>query len=246
MIKPFIGTSGWHYDDWKVKFYPDKLPKAKWLEYYCTKFNTVEINATFYRFFKDETFHNWAQQTPEDFKFVLKAPQLITHRKYLKNCEDTIKEFSRSANLLEDKLGLILLQLAPKTIYDPEVLKKALLEFKDPKKVVVEFRSEKWLNEDIFIMLKELGVVFCSIDTPALHVNEIVTSETAYFRMHGRDQMYTYDYTDNDLIEISHVIKKVIEKGAKRVYAFFNNDVNCYAPKNALRLKEILNEKHHI
>jgi uncharacterized protein YecE (DUF72 family) len=183
-----IGTSGWTYDHWKGTFYPPDIPKTKWFEYYTTLFSTVEINATFYRFFKDQTYYKWRDTSPDDFVYVLKAPKLITHRKYLLEAEREIKEFYRSVSLLEEKFGLVLLQLAPQTPYDPERLYKALHAFSNPSKIAVEFRHTQ------------------------LH-------------------------------EVGDLCSKMAAQGAKTVYIFFNNDFGGFAPKNALRLKEIVGVK---
>ncbi len=125
-MKYYIGTSGWSYDDWKGRFYPEGTAKKKWLQYYASQFNTVEINAAFYRRFQPKTYKGWAEKAEPGFKYVVKAPQLITHRKFLKDVDDNCKEFAESASHLGDKFGLILLQLHPKMPYEPERLRKAI------------------------------------------------------------------------------------------------------------------------
>src|SRR5512136_2995851 len=115
-----IGTSGWTYDHWKGTFYPDGLAKSRWFDYYAEQFPAVEVNATFYRRFADQTYVKWLERAPAGFIYVLKAPKLITHRKYLVDAEEDIRLFWRSACILEDKLGLVLLQVAPGTPYDLE------------------------------------------------------------------------------------------------------------------------------
>jgi len=159
-VRYLVGTSGWSYPHWQGIFYPADHPKSRWFEYYAGKFSTVEVNATFYRFFKDQTYHNWRDKAPENFKYVLKAPRLITHRKYLKDAQEQIKEFWQLASLLEDRLGLILLQPTPSTPYDPDRLKKALLAFGDPRKIAIEFRHNRWLTEGTRELLQEVGSVF--------------------------------------------------------------------------------------
>jgi len=239
-INFFVGTSGWSYNHWKGLFYPEKWPKTRWFEYYAWVFTTVEINATFYRFFKDETYQKWHNNSPPGFHYVLKAPKLITHRKYLIDTEDVIKGFWNSASILENKFGMILLQLAPATPYDPERLKKALLAFENPKKVAVEFRHKKWMTGEIKSLLEETGAVFCVVDSPNIELIDWLTSDTAYIRCHGRSKWYAYDYTDNDLKEIAELAHKLKTNGATKVYIFFNNDFNGYAPKNALTLIDLL------
>lgn len=105
-----IGTSGWYYDHWKGIFYPSGLPRKKWLAFYYERFNAVEINAPFYRHFKDTTFFNWATGVPGDFLFVFKVPRIITHRKYLKNCREDIKVFESQCLLIQEHYGMALMQ----------------------------------------------------------------------------------------------------------------------------------------
>lgn len=171
---------------------------------------------------------------------MLKAPRFITHRKHLKEAEEQIESFWRSAALLEDTLGLILLQLAPSTAYDPDRLKQALLTFGDSRKVAVEFRHKKWLTEEIRDLLKETGAVFCTADSPESELMDWVTSDSAYIRLHGREQWYAYDYSLQELREIAALAKSMARLGAQKIYIFFNNDVNGYAPRNALMLLEML------
>ena len=240
-IDILIGTSGWSYPHWQGNFYPDDWPKSRWFEYYVTKFKTVEVNATFYRFFQDQTFQKWYDRAPDDFRYVLKAPRLITHRKYLENVEEQITSFWRSALLLKEKFGLILLQLAPSTPYDLDRLKKALSAFGDASKVAVEFRHNRWLTEETRAHLREAGSIFCNVDSPKTELTDWVTSQVAYVRLHGRRQWYGYNYTADELQEIRDCVIRIKKLGAKKVYVFFNNDLDGYAPKNALKLIKMVN-----
>jgi uncharacterized protein YecE (DUF72 family) len=238
---PYLaGTSGWTYADWKGRFYPEKLPRTKWLTFYAGQFTAVEVNATFYRTFKDSTFRNWRERVPEGFCFVLKAPQLITHRKYLIEVEDLVRSFWGSAALLEEKLGLILLQVAPQMPYQPERLRAALKAFGDPSRVAVEFRNDHWLTSEIFGMLEELGVCFCNPDSPRERASGRLTSNTGYLRMHGRSHWYAYNYPEEELREIAGIARGMVERGAQKVYLFFNNDYQANAPRNASRLLDML------
>jgi uncharacterized protein YecE (DUF72 family) len=235
-----VGTSGWTYDHWKGSFYPDDLARVRWFEYYAAHFPTVEINATFYGHFKDQTYQKWRDQAPPGFRYVLKAPRLITHRKYLLGVESDIREFWRSAALLEDRLGLILLQIAPGMPYDLERLRSALLAFGDPHRVAVEFRRSDWFVEEIYALLRELGAVFCSVDSPSMHAGARITSDTGYIRLHGREQWYVHDYSVPELEEIAALARRMAASSAKTVYIYFNNDIGGYAPQNALALIRLL------
>jgi uncharacterized protein YecE (DUF72 family) len=235
-----VGTSGWTYEHWKERFYPAGLPKNRWFEFYLTRFPTVEINATFYRFFKDQTYLNWRERTPAGFKFVLKAPRLITHLKHLLDVEDDVRQFWNSVTLLGDKLGLVLLQIAPDTPYDPVRLRRAIQAFGNPHQVAVEFRREDWYNEEIRGLLQEIGAVFCDADSPRFQLTGWVTSPNGYLRLHGRENWYSYNYSDEDLREIASKARQMQVNGASRIFIFFNNDLEAYAPANALSLLKFL------
>ncbi|MDZ7267690.1 MAG: DUF72 domain-containing protein [candidate division KSB1 bacterium] len=235
-----VGTSGWTYPEWQGVFYPEDWPKRRWFEYYAGKFAAVEVNATFYRTFKDQTYHKWREQAPAAFRYVLKVPRVVTHRKRLKEVEAEIKNFWRSASLLEDKLGLLLLQLAPGMTYDPERLKTALLTFGDAGKVAVEFRDHRWLTGEVKDVLKETGAIFCAVDSPKSRPVDWVTAEVAYIRLHGRQRWYNYDYSTGELREIAALAGRLVESGAGTVYIFFNNSVHGYAAQNALALQTML------
>lgn len=239
-MKFLVGTSGWSYSHWKGVFYPGGHPQKRWFEYYAKRFPTVEINATFYRFFPDGTYNNWRERAPGGFLYVLKTPRLITHRKKLLNAGGDIKRFAESASLLGDRFGLVLLQLAPGLPYDPERLREALGAFGDPGKVAVEFRHEDWLTGEVRELLGELGAAFCAADSPKSEPLDWVTGETAYIRLHGRKKWYAYDYTESELDGIAALARRMSRLGAKRVYIFFNNDLGGYAPKNALTLMGML------
>jgi uncharacterized protein YecE (DUF72 family) len=241
-MKFLVGTSGWSYSHWKGVFYPQDLPQSKWFGFYAQRFGTVEVNATFYRTFKDETYRKWYENAPESFRYVLKTPRFITHRKYLVDAGESIKRFCESASLLKEKFGMFLLQLAPGTPYDPDRLKTALQAFENPGKVAVEFRHKRWLTEETRQLLRELGAVFCVVDAPKTELLDWVTSDSAYIRLHGREHWYSYDYSTRELHEIADLAKRMAESGANRVYVFFNNDLDGYAPKNALELMGMLGE----
>ncbi len=236
----FVGTSGWTYEHWKGNFYPATLSRARWFEHYAAIFTTVEVNATFYRTFKDQTYQNWYRKAPPGFTYVLKAPRPITHYKHLEDVSGEIHAFWRSISLLEDKLGLVLLQVAPDTPYDPDRLQKALLAFPEPTQVAVEFRHDQWFNDEIRGLLSSLGAAFCDADSPRSRLRGWVTSHTAYIRLHGRRHWYSYNYSDAELADISERAKMMSAEGASRVFIFFNNDYEGYAPLNAQTLQKML------
>jgi uncharacterized protein YecE (DUF72 family) len=237
-----VGTSGWTYDHWKNLFYPEKLPRKAWLEYYSSQFSTVEINATFYGWFKDQTYINWRNRTPPGFRFVLKAPRLITHRKFLVDVTLDIQKFWASASLLGEKFSMVLLQIAPGMSYDVDLLHKALVEFPDPHKVAVEFRNDQWLNPEVFSMLKDTGACLCNPDSPRNRLTGNLTSRIGYIRLHGRKHWYSYNYSDSELQEMAILGLNLTSQGAEEIFFFFNNDFNGYAPRNATTLYKFLTD----
>lgn len=236
----FIGTSGWTYDHWKGRFYPQDLPQKSWFDYYAGKFSAVEVNATFYRTFKDQTYNNWRQRAPQGFGYVLKAPRLITHRKYLLGVEEDIRSFYHSCSLLLDKFEMILLQVAPNMPFDLQRLYKALSAFPDPRRVAVEFRRTEWFKQETLSLLKDLGASICNVDSPQQKIAGELTSNRAYLRLHGRSNWYAYNYSYDELAEIADVARGLVSEGANRVYIFFNNDFEGFAPANALTLQGML------
>ena len=239
----FVGTSGWTYAHWKGSFYPADLPNKRWFDYYASHFSSVEVNATFYRTFKDETYLKWRECSPTGFGYVLKAPKQITHRKYLLDVEADIKDFYQSCGLLQEKFEMILLQVAPNMHYDLPRLQKALHAFPDPSRVAVEFRRSEWLNQSILDLLREVGATLCNVDSPQHRLSDLLTSQRAYLRLHGRNHWYAYNYSDEELGEIAKLSKEVAMRGAKKVYIFFNNDFHGYAPINAMTLSKILKKQ---
>ena len=235
-----VGTSGWSYDHWKGRFYPEGLAKSHWFHFYAQHFNTVEVNATFYRRFADKTYHKWREQAPDGFRYVLKTPRLITHRYQLNNVTELISDFSRSCHLLEEKLGLILLQLPPNMPYNPERLSTALHYFDNPSLVVVEFRHQQWLTQETFTLLGKLGANYCNPDSPDHQLTGLLTGKHGYLRLHGRRQWYADKYNHRELQSIAETARQLQDQGAKEVFIFFNNDFEGYAPENAADLLQLL------
>lgn len=237
--KYYLGCSGWYYDDWKGRFYPEKLSKSKWLEYYSKYFNTVEINNTFYRFPSAKVVRGWYKRTPDHFKMTLKANQIITHRKRFKNTQGTINKFYNLAEQLEDKLACILFQLPPLILKDIAFLKNVLQQLDTSKNNVIEFRHSSWFDAEVYEILKDFGVNFCSISSSDLPEELTVTGETAYVRFHGKGtERYTYSYSRNEIEEWKEKIKK---SNASKVFCYFNNDYKAHAPRNCITLTEIIN-----
>jgi uncharacterized protein YecE (DUF72 family) len=243
MGKVFIGTSGWVYEDWQEKFYPTDLKSEECLEYYSKRFNSVEINSTFYHLPRQKTFENWHDKTPDEFAFSAKLIKYITQNLKLKNATEPLANFLQSAKHLENKLSVVLVQLPPNFAKNNERLKDFLKLTRKPQaktRWAFEFRHESWLEQETFDILRRFDAGFVIQDSAGRWpTEEIVTSDFVYLRFHGPGELYSSSYSEE-------MLKRWAEKIAKRssqrldVYAYFNSDVNAYAPANAIKLKEIL------
>ena len=232
-----VGTSGWHYDDWRGPFYPEKLPKTKWFEHYARHFDTVEINNTFYQLPKEQTFKNWHNQAPDNFLFTVKANRYITHIKRLKDAEEPLERFLGRASLLKDNLGPILYQLPPSLHKNLDRLGTFIQLLPRDRTAVFEFRHESWFSEDVYELLREFSAALCIHDMPGVATPRMVTSDVIYIRFHGSTGKYEGDYPESTLRDWAGWLKKHI-KGIRSVYAYFNNDIHGYAVRNAKTLRD--------
>ena len=239
MTRYYIGTSGWHYDDWRGRFYPEKLPKAKWLEFYAQHFNTLELNNTFYHLPTENAFKNWYESSPPGFIFAVKASRYITHIKRLKDCQEEIKKFTSRAALLKGKIGPLLYQLPPGLRYDNAKLVDFLKILPCELKHVIEFRHASWFTEEAYEILRRHKVGFCVFDMPKLASPIIATTDYAYIRFHGSDSLYSSRYTDKEMADWAKKIKR-LAKNLESVYIHFNNDIAGYALENAEMIREYL------
>ncbi|MBT1702391.1 DUF72 domain-containing protein [Chryseosolibacter indicus] len=238
MKKWWVGCSGFSYKHWKGKFYPDNVPQKKWFEYYCENFNTVELNVTFYRVPTLETFKSWYTRSPEDFRFTVKAPRLITHYKRFKNITSEVQNFYGLVREgLADKLGTVLFQLHPKFEYSEANL-ELLLKHMDPSyNNVIEFRHASWWSAHVYKELKKANVTFCSISYPGLPDDVLKTASVMYYRFHGIPQLYLSSYNEEELSSIISDIKR--QRGVEEVYIYFNNDIDVHAIHNARTVQQL-------
>jgi uncharacterized protein YecE (DUF72 family) len=237
----YIGCSGWHYLHWRSQFYPAEAKPVDFLSLYLKHFDTVEINNSFYRLPSPSTLMNWKNTVPSDFKFSVKASRFITHNKKLKDSADSFALFFNRIALLGDSLGPILFQLSPQWKYNGERLKEFLSQLPLGNKYVFEFRNHDWMREEAFVLLQKYQATFCIHDMAGSQTPEILTSKTAYVRFHGPKGTYEGGYSGAIL---KHWAYKIIEwrKNNIQSYIYFNNDIGGFAPKDALRLKRLIND----
>jgi len=234
-----IGTSGWHYDDWRSRFYPEKLPKAKWLEFYAQQFSTVELNNSFYRLPSEEAFNKWHDSSPAGFTFAVKVSRFITHIKRLKDCDEAVENFMSRAAGLKEKLGPLLCQLPPGLHRNDETLENFLKKLPQSLKHVIEFRHQSWLEEGVFDILRQYNTGLCVFDMPKMSCPLLATADFGYIRFHGGESLYSSCYTDE---ELSGWAKRIagLAQSLDSVYIYFNNDIAGYAVENAVTIREYL------
>jgi uncharacterized protein YecE (DUF72 family) len=238
--KVYVGTSGWTYDDWSGPFYPEGISGSKRLEFYAEKFDTVEVNATFYRLPTQTMIDAWNRRLKKSFHLVLKGSRLITHRKKLANCEDAVDEFFVRALKL-DALRVVLWQLPPSIRKDAERLDAFLCELPGKVRYAVEFRHKSWWDDEVADVLAGHDAAFAAISHPSLPADVLPTTDLLYLRFHGIDRkLYRYDYTDEELSEWVDRVKPHLR--GRTLYAFFNNDYHANAPKNAAKFRELLQQ----
>ncbi len=235
----YIGTSGWHYEDWRGLFYPEELDRARWLKFYAGHFNSVELNNSFYRLPSEKAFSNWRESTPEDFIFAVKVSRFITHIKRLRDVAASLENFLVRANLLQHKLGPLLYQLPPNMKRNDEVLEAFLSILPRQYQHVFEFRHESWLVDGIFNLLRQHNAGLCVFDMPEFTSPLIATADFTYIRFHGSLGLYSSCYSDEELSEWAKKISN-LGQGLEAVYIYFNNDIEAYAVRNARTLRRFL------
>jgi len=241
--KTFVGCSGFSYAHWKGVFYPKEIAPNKWLEFYAQRFNTVELNVTFYRLPKQSVFKSWQKRTPKGFIFVVKGSKLITHFKMLKQVKEPLKELIERVSGLGEKLGLMLWQLKPSQKLDWLLLAEfvELLKESSPKlRHSFEFRNSSWFVPEVYKLLSDARMTVCLADYPARLPEPSDDFPYIYIRRHGPESSaYRGCYSQEQLKALAERIKNWLNQG-KDVYVYFNNDLQGYAPENALQLKKYL------
>ena len=240
MPKFRIGCSGFLYESWRGPFYPEVLPHKKWLDFYMQKFNTVELNVTFYRLLKKEAFERWYKETPPDFTFCLKGSRFITHVKKLKDVELPLSTFFNATAPLMEKLDVVLWQLPPNLKLNMKNLEDFVENLKQyPVRHAFEFRHKSWLTKKVFNLLASANMAACMADWPEFIDDLPATADFIYIRRHGESGGYATNYSPEQLKKDAHIAKEALKLG-KSVYIYFNNDAFAYAPKNAAELTTIL------
>lgn len=234
MAELFVGTSGWAYPSWKPAFYPEKLAQTKFLTYYSGQLNTVEVNLTFRQLLKDTTAQKWIAQTPERFRFGIKAHQVITHIKRLKNTDEFVSRFFSTIEPLAQsgKLGPVLFQLPPNMKADPKLLEEFLRTLPKGVQIAFEFRHDSWFADDIFACLKQHNRALCVAETEERVTPDVLTADFAYYRY--RKPEYSNE-------ERQAMVRRMHELTAagRDVFAYFKHEET---PQGAIYAVELLKE----
>jgi uncharacterized protein YecE (DUF72 family) len=228
-----VGTCGYSYPHWRGVFYPRELAASRWFAYYATRFDTVEIDNTFYRLPAPEVFGRWRRQAPPGFRYALKLSRYGSHFEKLKSPAETIGRFLRAARELGETLGPILVQLPPRWRVDRARLAAFLDQEPAELRWTVELRDPSWLRDDVFETLREHGAALCLHDLIEGHPR-VVTTDWVYLRFHGGGASGAY--SRQKLAAEAARIRGWLAEGLD-VYAFFNNDAGGHAVRNALDLR---------
>jgi len=239
----WIGCSGWNYAHWRGGvFYPARCPARRWLPYYADRFDTVEVNSSFYRLPRRDAVARWADQTPPGFVFAVKVSRYVTHVKRLREVDVHLPLLLERIAPLADagKLGPLLWQLPPTFVRDDERLSEALAAFPPVVRHAVEFRHESWFAPRPLELLADHGVALVVGDRPGAPGPDRPepTAGFSFVRFHHGMRGRRGNYSDAELAEWAHTLRAWGRRGD--VYAYFNNDWEGFAPRNASTLRELL------
>ena len=234
-MKIYVGTSGYSYKEWKGKFYPEKISPKEMLRFYSERLIAVEINNTFYRMPTEGVLASWAAQVPDDFIFALKAPQVITHLKRLRDVGSETEYLFRTLSILDRKLGPVLFQFPKSFHVDRTRLKDFLALIPDNISCAFEFRSPSWLDAEIFDLLRGRGCCLCLEDTDENPTNEITnTAPWGYLRLRRSD------YTAADL---SQWLEKILAQKWEKAFVFFKHEEEAKGPEMAIRFRKVTDSR---
>jgi uncharacterized protein YecE (DUF72 family) len=240
MKRARIGCSGWMYDDWRGGLYPEREPKRRWLELYAEHFETVEVNASFYRLQRREAVEAWARQTPDGFTFAVKASRYLSHIKRLAGIEEGIKRFYEPLEPLIEagKLGPILWQLPENFHRDDERLERWLDTLPEGRHTI-EFRHPSWFDGPVIEALRAHGVALTIGDHPSRRFQTYdATARWMFVRFHYGSRGRAGNYSKAELEEWAKLIRRW--RREHDIYAYFNNDWKGFAPANAATLRRLL------
>jgi uncharacterized protein YecE (DUF72 family) len=233
-----IGCSGWLYKDWRGTFYPDRLPQRCWLPYYATRFDTVELNGTFYRLPEAARFSAWRKSVPATFLFAMKASRFLTHMKRLTEPAEPLERLFGRARPLGSTLGPVLYQLPTAWKVNTERLESFLRSLPTRRRHAIEFRDPSWYTGEVFDLLVRFNVALCLHDMEGSATGRMSVGPFVYVRFHGVPK-YAGRYATHALNEWADWLSAEMGRG-RPVFAYFNNTINAQAAEDADRLRSAL------
>lgn len=236
-----VGTSGWSYNHWEGVLYPYRTAARERLGYYTRRFQTVELNSSFYHWPKQETFAGWRRRLPDGFQLSVKAPRGLTHAKRLYAPEGWVDRVASCWHELDGKRAVLLVQLAPDHRRDDARLQYFLELLPSWMRVAVEFRHPSWHDEAVFALLERYDVAYCVMSGAYLPCVLRATAPFVYTRLHGPDRAHLYagSYSEADLTWWADRVEEWAAAG-KDVFIYFNNDGYGHAVRNAETLRQLL------
>ena len=236
-----VGCSGWQYKHWRGDFYPADVPVAGWFDYYAQRFDTVEINNSFYRLPERATFAAWRRRAPAEFVFAVEASRFLTHMKKLKDPQEPIERLFTRMRALGPHLGPVLYQLPPGWKVDVERFRRFLQTLPRRARHVIEFREPTWYSPEIRTLMEKYRVALCLHDMPGSATGRNRLGPFVYVRFHGATSKYAGGYSSERLRGWANWLNAQRDAGCD-VYAYFNNDVGGHAPRDAVTLRQALEE----
>jgi uncharacterized protein YecE (DUF72 family) len=240
-----LGTQGWSYADWVGAFYPPESKPTDYLRFYSQVFDTVELDTTFYSTPRAGLVRSWAENTPDNFLFTAKLPQVITHEKHLKDCEQELDGFVSTMRLLGPKLGALLIQCPPDFHAEELPALQAFLPLL-PRDVsfAIELRHRSWLRDDVYALLREYNVAWCVIDLYYMPRVPTITADFTYMRWLGdRRQITSFDRIQIDRSEQMAKWATTMQEMARntgRILGFYNNHYAGHSPASVKQMKGLL------
>jgi uncharacterized protein YecE (DUF72 family) len=230
--KLYCGTSGFAYPSWKPDFYPETLPSTKFLTYYSTRLNAVEVNYTYRRLASAATFEKWIASTPEGFVFLPKAHMKITHQLKLEEAEEFTRTFLQTLEPLQaaDRLGPVLFQLAPSFKVDAQRLFGFVKLLPRGLRAAFEFRNASWFDDAIYQILRDENVALCLAENETLETPFVLTADFVYLRLRKPD------YTESEMTSIAYRVDQYLSN-AYPTYAIFKHEET---PAGALNAETLL------
>jgi uncharacterized protein YecE (DUF72 family) len=241
-----VGCSGWFYWHWRGLFYPQEGNTRHWFKHYTSVFDTVELNAPFYKWPRPSTVKNWKRDAPLPFRYTVKVNGEITHERRMVRTKKLVTKFYEIGSELGPQMGCFLFQFPPSYKYSAARLQSIVRQLDPAWRNVVEFRHKSWWRVAVYRALAAKGITFCAVSAPRMPEDLPTAGKTTrkrpnrvYVRFHGRTRWYRHDYSADELMAWA---RRIVLSRAKEVWIYFNNDREGYAIKNALELRAMLKE----